>query len=203
MQFRSKCLCRLLCFSLARTRTRQAGSDERRMFRPHRGCCRSPPPSRCERREGELEAFGSRTSAKQALGAIMAEDQEAAPSTSKLTAKEAPSPDLSHLHLLPSLLNQNLALPSLPLPLCPPSSLLPFNLLNPPPMVCPPFPSLPSRFNAATTTGPLPRPDLFQEPWQKPPYSYIALITMAISSSPDGKMTLSQIYGFIMRRFPY
>ncbi len=29
--------------------------------------------------------------------------------------------------------------------------------------------------------------------WQKPPYSYIALITMAISSRPDRKMTLSQV----------
>ena len=39
--------------------------------------------------------------------------------------------------------------------------------------------------------------------WQKPPYSYIALIVMAISSKDDHKMTLSQIYQFIMDRFPY
>lgn len=39
--------------------------------------------------------------------------------------------------------------------------------------------------------------------WQKPPYSYIALIVMAISSRADRKMTLSQIYNFIMDRFPY
>eukprot|EP00118_Oscarella_pearsei_P003310 m.13854 g.13854 ORF g.13854 m.13854 type:complete len:510 (+) comp25265_c0_seq1:2129-3658(+) len=37
----------------------------------------------------------------------------------------------------------------------------------------------------------------------KPPYSYIALITMAIQSMSDKKMTLSQIYNFIMERFPY
>ncbi|ESO01980.1 hypothetical protein HELRODRAFT_137725, partial [Helobdella robusta] len=37
----------------------------------------------------------------------------------------------------------------------------------------------------------------------KPPYSYISLITLALTSSPNKMCTLNEIYQFIMDNYPF
>lgn len=56
--------------------------------------------------------------------------------------------------------------------------------------------------SGASTNSPNSNGDM-SDPSAKPPYSYVALITMAIKDSPNQKATLSEIYNYISRKFPY
>ncbi|XP_078541937.1 forkhead box protein F2 [Lissotriton helveticus] len=88
--------------------------------------------------------------------------------------------------------HQQHLLPRAPLRPCSPGGAAPPGLLSPPPAPMePPAPSKPKKPCAG-----LRRPE-------KPPYSYIALIVMAIQSAPARRLTLSEIYQFLQARFPF
>ncbi|XP_042314408.1 forkhead box protein I2 [Sceloporus undulatus] len=69
----------------------------------------------------------------------------------------------------------------------------------------------PCLWPSSSSSGPSPLPFLAAAPsapelgcWlSRPPYSYSALIALALQSAPSRKMTLSQIYQFVAGRFPF
>lgn len=86
--------------------------------------------------------------------------------------------------------------------------------------LCSPDPGPASGIEGGLPAGGLPAlarflPYLYSSPWfsmtspedmlrlVRPPYSYSALIAMAIQSAPEQRMTLSQIYQYVSNNFPF
>uniref|UniRef100_A0A8C2T8S5 Forkhead box B2 n=1 Tax=Coturnix japonica TaxID=93934 RepID=A0A8C2T8S5_COTJA len=61
----------------------------------------------------------------------------------------------------------------------------------------------PPRLGKNSGGAAMPRPGKSSYSDQKPPYSYISLTAMAIQHSAEKMLPLSEIYKFIMDRFPY
>lgn len=73
-----------------------------------------------------------------------------------------------------------------------------------------PFPSPTGTISAANSCPTSPRQnDMFHPPatsyeeHEKPPYSYAQLIVQSISAAPEKQLTLSGIYSFISKKYPY
>ncbi|XP_075210460.1 forkhead domain 102C [Lycorma delicatula] len=68
------------------------------------------------------------------------------------------------------------------------------------PTLCPPYPAYPPRLALSMS---LFHHRVFQPEEPKPQHSYIGLIAMAILSSPEHKLVLSDIYQYILDNYPY